>query len=432
MLTKEQLRVRLKGQQPTLPDSDLDRLVDTEFLAELQHDNLIRDVEIFATGTHNGDVYTEQDLDDMVSAFKELDFKPALKIGHTKDKVGGPAYGYIENLRKLGTKLLADFSSMHDSVVEAIRKKSYNRVSSEIYFNFKRGEKVFRRALKAVALLGAEVPAVANLVPLHKVQFSDTGFEKLALATESDLAVENESIVAALSERVTVLTTLMKEFDMKTAAQVKEEIRKLNEQLAALKTEGGDKNKAKIAEFEASLAALNADVKLLEQAETAATENAALRATVARLQENDRRREVVARVAALTIPAFAPAMTALFTHALSLPDNAPKLAVYSKKDNKDVKEEKTLAEVCDFLLATINEHAKKTFKVFDDKGGRRELPAGSSATDNPGEELDRLASDYLVKHPELKNDYVKAFEQVCLENADLAKRYEESQNPKSN
>lgn len=431
-MTKEQLRVKLKGEQPTLPDADLDHLVDKEFLACLEHDNLIRDVEIFATGTHNGDEYTEQDLDDMVSAFKELDFKPALKIGHTKDKIGGPAYGYIENLRKLGTKLLADFSSMHDSVVDAIRKKMYNRVSSEIYFNFKRGDKTFRRALKAVALLGAEVPAVANLIPLHKVQFSDTGFEKLALASEQELSVTNDAIVAALSERVAALTTLMKEYDMKTAAQVKEEIRKLNERLAEFKAKGKKDDDEDMKKCKEDIAKLSEDVAALERSEKTDAENAALRATVARLQENDRKREVATRVAALTIPAFAPTLTALFSHALAQPESAPKLVVFSKKDNKDVQEEKTLAEVCDTLLATINEHAKKTFRVFDDKSGRRELPEGAGASDKPGEDLDRLANEYLVKHPELKNDYVKAFEQVCLENPDLAKKYEESQNPKSN
>ena len=139
--------------------------------------NAIRNVEIFAAGQWNGDTYTERDLDDMVSAFRELDYRPALKLGHTKDAPGAPAYGWIENLRRVGRKLVADFVDMHDSVVNAIRKRAYSRVSSEIYFNLKRGGKTFARALKAVALLGAEVPAVANLVPLHTMEVADWTFE---------------------------------------------------------------------------------------------------------------------------------------------------------------------------------------------------------------------------------------------------------------
>lgn len=401
-----------------------------EKLVVLEHSNLIRDVEIFSTGTHNGDEYTEQDLDDMVSAFGSLDYKPALKIGHVKDKPGDPAFGYVENLRRIGTKLVADFSSMHDSVVEAIRKRSYNRVSSEIYFNFKRGEKTYRRALKAVALLGAEVPAVANLVPLHKVQFSAEGFEKLSLASESELAVTNEAIVAALSARVDALSTLVKEFDVKTAAQVKEEIRKLNEQVANLSAKGKKDDDEDMKKCKADIAALTAEVATLENNEKVNAENAALRATVAMLQQKDRERDVAARVALLTIPAFAPALSALFTHALAQPESV-KIAVYSKKDGKDVKEEKTLTEVCDSLLSTINEHASKTFKVFDDQSGRRSKPEGAK-NDKAAEELDRLANEYLVKHPELKGDYAAAFEQVCKENPETAKAYAEQQNPRSN
>lgn len=137
--------------------------------------NTIRNVEIFKTGRWNNDDYTTQDLDDMVTAHREIDFKPGIKIGHSKDAPGAPAYGYIERLRRVGNKLVADFTSMHDSVVKAIRDRRYSRVSAEVYFNLKRGGRTFRRALKAVALLGAEVPAVAGLLPLHKMEFADLG-----------------------------------------------------------------------------------------------------------------------------------------------------------------------------------------------------------------------------------------------------------------
>lgn len=122
-------------------------------------------VEIFATGKHNGETYTEADLDAMVNAFKELDFAPAIKAGHT-DAPGTPALGYIANLQRVGNKLVSDFVDVPDEVATQIRDKKFNRVSSEIYFNLERAGKKFSRALKAVALLGAEVPGVAGLKPL--------------------------------------------------------------------------------------------------------------------------------------------------------------------------------------------------------------------------------------------------------------------------
>lgn len=132
----------------------------------------IKGVEIFRSGIHNSEKYTEADLDSMVDAFNHLDYRPALKLGHSgPDKPGAPAYGWVAALRKVGSKLVADFTHMHESVVEAIRRRAFDTVSAEIYFDLKRNGKTYPRALKAVALLGAEIPAVAGLVPLHKMEF---------------------------------------------------------------------------------------------------------------------------------------------------------------------------------------------------------------------------------------------------------------------
>ena len=126
----------------------------------------LKGVEIFAAGEHNGDKFTTADLDEMAAAHAKLDYVPPLKQGHSKDNPGQPALGYVTNVRRVGDKLVADFTDMPDPVYDAIKRKSYNRVSSEVYFNLKRNGDVFKRALKAVALLGAEIPAVAGLAPL--------------------------------------------------------------------------------------------------------------------------------------------------------------------------------------------------------------------------------------------------------------------------
>lgn len=400
---------------------------DAERLAELEHSHNIRGVEIFATGTWNGDEYTEKDLDDMVAAFKALDYRPALKVGHTKDKPGDPAYGWVTNLRKVGGKLVADFESMHASVITALRDKRYDRVSSEIYFNFKRGADTFRRALKAVALLGAEVPAVAKLVPLHKIEFSAEGFEK-ATACEQALDVSPQAVIDGLTEHVATLTELIsseKELSMKTVAQIKKELADLNAKLATLKS-ADKKDDAEIKKCSDAIAALSADVKSLEDAEAAKTENTELKARLAKLEEQDRARKLKAAVDAIKIPAFRPAFQGLYAHAFAQADSV-KVAVYNAETKKD--EDKSLAEALDGVVAALNTAAdQKLFTTFSSKGGRQERQEVPSAADGEaaGAELDKLVLEYQRKNPTVK-DYAVALESVMADNPALAKQYTDSQ-----
>jgi hypothetical protein len=129
-------------------------------------------VEIFASGKHNGDEYSDADLDAMVEAYGKLDYKPPLKAGHSKDRPGMPALGWVDNLRRVGSKLVADFVDIPDQVYAVLRDKFYDTVSAEIYWDLERAGVTHPRALKAVALLGAEIPAVAGLRPLHDM-FAD-------------------------------------------------------------------------------------------------------------------------------------------------------------------------------------------------------------------------------------------------------------------
>lgn len=130
----------------------------------------VLNVEIFAAGTHNGDTYTEADLDEMIAAEKQVGFAAPLKDGHHNDDPGYPALGWVKNLRRSGTTLLADFLEMPKAVYEAIVGRRYDRLSSEIYWNYTADNvPLLPRVLKAVALLGAEIPAIPSLKPLREV-----------------------------------------------------------------------------------------------------------------------------------------------------------------------------------------------------------------------------------------------------------------------
>jgi hypothetical protein len=132
------------------------------------------DAEVFSAGTWNGDTYTEADLRELAANFERLrgEVKPPLKFGHdagqtlTGQSDGDPALGWVEAVRVAGDKLIATFAGVPQVVMDAIHAGRYRRVSAEIWFNLRRGGQTFGKALKAVALLGADLPAVTNLQDL--------------------------------------------------------------------------------------------------------------------------------------------------------------------------------------------------------------------------------------------------------------------------
>jgi hypothetical protein len=142
------------------------------------------DMEVFAAGNWHGDTYSKQDLADIVSNFNELreSVKPFLKLGH-RGQEEQPALGWIESLKTNGEKIVAHVKDIPKIVFEAIKRKLYHRVSSEIYWNYKAPgkEKTYNYVLKAVALLGASVPEVKTLKDLTAYLSEQETAEKLAV-----------------------------------------------------------------------------------------------------------------------------------------------------------------------------------------------------------------------------------------------------------
>jgi hypothetical protein len=129
------------------------------------------DAEIFSTGEWNGERFTRRDLHEIARNFRLLrgQLHPPLKFGHDEGQTllgqgdGDPALGWVQRLWVRGDRLLARFVDVPGLVLEAIRAGRYRRVSAELYFDVRRGGRRLGKALKAVALLGADLPAVTNL-----------------------------------------------------------------------------------------------------------------------------------------------------------------------------------------------------------------------------------------------------------------------------
>lgn len=197
----------------------------------------IDDVEIFEAGKWNGDEYTEKDLDDIVKSFYEIGgvLKPFVKLGHNEKQKflktdGMPAAGWIIGLKRKGRKLLAKFSNVPEKIYFLIKNKAYGRISSEIYWNLKHAGTNYRRALKAVALLGADTPAVGTLDDFINLYTEDMEFDKVEFCNK------------------------MEEKDM-------EDVKKYIEQIDALKTELNELKNEKNKEYELKVNDLETKIK---------------------------------------------------------------------------------------------------------------------------------------------------------------------------
>lgn len=202
----------------------------------------IKGVEIFSAGKWNGDEYSVKDLDLMVKAFEEnkATVRPFLKLGHSEEQKlleaeGLPAAGWVENMYRKDTKLIADFADIPAKVHELIQLKAYRKVSCEIYLNCKIEDREYKYFVGAVALLGAETPGVMNLNDIL------ASYRQLALASKNLYATQQES------------------FSIKSYSFKSEEFKPNEEKTIMSKTE-------RELELEAKLAALEADAQAKDQA----------------------------------------------------------------------------------------------------------------------------------------------------------------------
>lgn len=152
-------------------------------------------VEVFKEGTHNGDKYTAEDIDGLVSTFKELEGKltPKVTITHKEkqDTLAGLAsYGDVVNVYAKTVngirKLFVDLAKVPERVASWIRTGRFAERSLVIYKNAVIAGKRFKNILAKVSLLGHEIPAVEGMAPI----------EQLSLNMESDLDLGDYEMVS--------------------------------------------------------------------------------------------------------------------------------------------------------------------------------------------------------------------------------------------
>lgn len=155
----------------------------------------LSNVQILATGKFNaskgGQVeFTEADL-----AAIEADtnahiglLKPPVKLGHgeqTFPQGGAPAFGWLTGVKRVGRKMIATLSHVPEALVEAIRLGRYRTRSAEVIQNWTHPETGERcgMVVKALAFLGAEMPAIQTLDDLVKLEADSASAIEFAIDT---------------------------------------------------------------------------------------------------------------------------------------------------------------------------------------------------------------------------------------------------------
>jgi len=335
------------------------------------------DVEILRTGTWQGATgpeitFKSDDLHDMVTNFELLksEHSVAVKRGHTVDK-GDIALGWIDTLWVEGDRLLAKFAAVPKIVREAIQKNLFRKVSIEamkgVTFN---GKKLKGWVLDAVAILGAEVPAVSGLKDLGTYLASRSLEHGTKVAFTVDMSNENEEVKMDkdIQERFDALEATVK------ASQA-----------------AADKDRQENEELKAKLQKAEAEKVELQKKETAEKVEAAREAAEKVLDE------------AVKAKAIIPAQRESFAKLFKLSDDQAVVEL-------DIDE----------LRKAVDSKTKAEFsrEKGSNDGDRR---TEGQVHDDPSLELDRLAKLELDKQPTI--GYGRALEIAMERNPELAKEH---------
>jgi len=357
----------------------------------------LANVELFEAGTHNGDKYTEKDLDDIVEAYSKQGFQAPLKAGHA-DTPGKPALGWIANLRRNGTRLIGDITDIPKEIYELIKTRGYDRVSSEIFWNLESAGKKYRRALKAVAILGADIPAVSTLTPLHKLFSGCEGTVKYYDAGGNEM-----------NEQISELQTHLEELQAKIEAMSK-----------GKKLEDGDadlfgKLQTQVATLEQKLADANK-----QHAKFVATQDelADAQKRIHALEEERRQNSIKDMVTDVKVPAFRPYIQALLDAATA--DTEPRVVKFSRAGKE---EDLTVERVVKDLVVELNKLSHGLFKDYTHANRRNLSDDDIDYADRQAVSslVDRKTREYMAKHS--VKEYGMALNAVLEAEPDLKAAY---------
>ncbi|MBH8566723.1 hypothetical protein I8748_32005 [Nostoc sp. CENA67] len=126
-----------------------------------------QEIEIFKAGTHtsaSGEVVTlgESHLDEIARSYDPELFDAPAVVGHPRDN--SPAYAWVEGVRRVGNKLMANLKDWDADFQKAVKAKRYKKISASFYTpDSPSNPKPGSYYLRHVGFLGGMAPAVKGL-----------------------------------------------------------------------------------------------------------------------------------------------------------------------------------------------------------------------------------------------------------------------------
>ena len=277
---------------------------------------------------------------------------------------------------------------MPRKVFELVRARAYDRVSSEIFVKAKVGGKQYPYALKAVALLGGETPAVQTLDDIHALYALDSTV--LAYNEEAEVRAY-EFASAPLPKEVIQMADKEKAPVEAEETECMKHLKTAREELQGYKKKLSE-TEAKVIEIEPELAKFKAENETLK-AELSSAKEGLVKAEgeVAKVHSEQRRQEVRAAVAKFVegkkvLPSQAAALEAILIQAKESQPRKFKVL----EGEKETEFESTEA----LILGFVDKGGAGLPTEPQTEGGK----SSSVADPDDGKAMDAAVKEYMVKH----------------------------------
>ncbi len=139
-----------------------------------QKTEILPALEIFSAGQHHGEHFSETDLDRMAEASRQCGFEVPLRLAAGDGDAllkpeGAPSFGWLTNVRREGSRLVADAVGVPRKLAQAIARGGYKKIATQIFSNYESNGRRWPKVLRGVTLLGGQMPRVGSLADLEKL-----------------------------------------------------------------------------------------------------------------------------------------------------------------------------------------------------------------------------------------------------------------------
>ncbi len=159
----------------------------------------VQGMEILAAGAcRDGHVLTTADLDSVAQASTRVGFSPPLRLSAGHDArlqpEGHPAFGWLVNVRRVGSRLLADAINVPQKLAQLISRGAYSRIATDIFHDYVNTTGRWPLVLKAVTLHGTDLPRIDTLHDLEKLYHHRTEGDGQTYRTYSGRLLRSQDV----------------------------------------------------------------------------------------------------------------------------------------------------------------------------------------------------------------------------------------------